>query len=72
MSQQSDLVSVTGLWKSDGAKGTYLAGKLNQEVVIPAGARVMVFINTNRDSDKHPTHRMVFAPPEGHPDNPGF
>lgn len=61
---QSNLVRVSGLWKNDGAKGTYLAGKINEAITIPAGARIMVFINEKRESDNHPTHSMVYAPPE--------
>lgn len=51
--------TLTGLWRDD--ERGYLSGKSNEDVVIPAGARMFVFKNDKRESDRHPTHRLAIA-----------
>lgn len=52
---KSDILNVTGLWKSKDKNGnTYLSG--------PWGAvRVMIFENTNKKHDKSPDYFMKLA-----------
>lgn len=52
------LKTLTGLWENE--KG-HLSVKANEEIRIPAGTRVFVFKNQNRQRDAHPTHNLVIA-----------
>jgi len=61
----SALVRVTGLWSKSGGNGQYLGGSTKDDVTIPAGSHIMVFLNTKRETEKQPTHEMKFAPPQG-------
>lgn len=54
MSQPSAFKKLTGLWLSE--KG-HLSGKSNEEIVIPAGAKIFVFKN-KQVTGKQPTHNL--------------
>lgn len=61
---------ITGLWKNDGAKGTYLSGKLNEDLDLPAGSKIFVFIENQRKGEKSPTHSLNVADDEQAPSAP--
>lgn len=54
----SEMITATGLWEKKSQTGnTYFVGRLG-------GMRVMVLVNSRRQSDNDPTHNLVFAPVE--------
>lgn len=57
--RQSDLVRASGLWLKDGAKGKYMAGKVEQE--IPAGAKLLIFKNDRKERDNQPDYQLFFC-----------
>jgi len=56
MANEQKMINIGGLWVNKNSKGEiYLAGYLN-------GARLLVFKNNYKESDKHPDYVMYVAP----------
>jgi hypothetical protein len=54
------LQNITGLWKTKSGNG--LSGKVRDEIVIPAGARVVVLKNERREPDSNqPEYNLKIA-----------
>ena len=62
----SDLVRASGLWLKDGKAGKFFSGEVDKP--IPAGARVFVFRNTKKESDRQPDYVLNFVEPEPEPE----
>ena len=62
----SDLVRAPGLWLRDGKNGKFFSGEVDKP--IPEGARVFVFRNDKKESDKQPDYTLCFAEPEPEPE----
>lgn len=61
----SKLVKVGGLWIKEGKNGKYMHGPI--DAAIPAGARLFVFKNGFKETEKHPDYVLQYAPPEDPP-----
>ena len=57
MADKSDLVKIGALWEQEGAKGKYLGGKMGD-------ARVLVFPNGFKETDKHPDYIIYVTNPQ--------
>jgi hypothetical protein len=51
---KGDLITICGLWANEGRNGEYLSGTLG-------GARLFVFRNRRKRSDKHPDYVVCMA-----------
>jgi uncharacterized protein (DUF736 family) len=54
---QGDLVKIGALWKQQGDKGDFLSGKMGD-------ARVLVFTNNYKETDKHPDFIIYVTNPQ--------
>ena len=61
---ESNLKKVCGLWLNDGKKGKYMSGKAQENLRIPEGAKLFVFKNNKKESDKHPDYNLMYAAEE--------
>ena len=54
-----------GLWKrtSNSSGVTYYAGKLKEDLHLPAGTYLNVFNNTRKKTDAHPDLNVIINPP---------
>jgi hypothetical protein len=57
----TDLVKVSRLWAN---KGKGWGGKLKESITIPAGARLMLFEETDKRSDSDADYSLLYAPPD--------
>src|SRR4051812_614139 len=61
--QGSDLKRVSGLWLKDGKKGKFMSGQTDAE--IPAGAKLLIFKNDKKSSDKQPDYHLYAVNEDG-------
>lgn len=58
MSQQTELVEISGLWKNEDKNGNvYLTGYLGSAVI-------KIFVNQFKENDKHPDFKMYVTRPK--------
>ncbi len=60
---ESDLKRVSGLWLKDGKKGKFMSGQTDAE--IPAGAKLLIFKNDKKSSDKQPDYHLYCVAEDG-------
>jgi hypothetical protein len=63
----SNLTRVSGLWVKDGRKGKFFSGQT--DAAIPAGAKLLIFRNDKRTSDKSPDYVLYSAPSDSQGDD---
>lgn len=61
---KSDFIPVTGLWESQSKNGnTYWSARARKDIVIPAGANIMVF-KKRQDKSGSPAYEIVYTMPQ--------
>ena len=60
---ESDLKRVSGLWLKDGKKGKFMSGQTDEP--IPGGAKLLIFRNEKKTTDKQPDYHLYAVAEEG-------
>lgn len=55
------LKTILGFYETTKNNRKYLSAKAREEIVIPAGARLMLFKNDRKKDEKHPDFNLLLA-----------
>lgn len=55
------LKKLLGFWVNEKSGRKYMSGKTNQEIVIPAGKRLMIFKNDRKEKENQPDYQLMIA-----------